>query len=132
MKELPKNYAHKEAEKKWQKYWEDEKIFAWDEEKPREENFVIDTPPPTVSGVLHMGHIFSYTQADFVARYQRMKGKNVFYPMGYDNNGIPTEQLVEKDLGINIKDVERKDFVQKCLEVVEKYKVLYENLRRSM
>ena len=57
---------------------------------------MIDTPPPTVSGMLHMGHVFSYTQADFIARFQRMIGKNVFYPIGFDDNGLPTERLVEK------------------------------------
>ncbi len=57
---------------------------------------MIDTPPPTVSGMLHMGHVFSYTQADFIARYQRMQGKTIFYPMGFDDNGLPTERLVEK------------------------------------
>lgn len=124
-------YNHQESEIKWQKFWEDNQIYAFskDSNKPI---YSIDTPPPTVSGKIHIGHIFSYTQAEVIARYKRMMWYNVFYPMGYDNNGIPTEQLVEKDLGINIKDVERKDFVQKCLEVVEKYKVLYENLWRSM
>jgi len=61
-----------------------------------------------------------------------MCGFNVFYPMGYDNNGIPTEQLVERELGINIRDVERKDFIAKCLDVADKYKVIYENLRKSL
>ena len=63
---------------------------------PREKTFVIDTPPPTVSGILHMGHIFSYTQADFVARYQRMSGKDLFYPMGFDDNGLPTSDWSKK------------------------------------
>ena len=132
MKELPKNYAHKEAEKKWQKYWEDEKIFAWDEEKPREENFVIDTPPPTVSGVLHMGHIFSYTQADFVARYRRMKGKNVFYPMGYDDNGLPTERLVEKVKKIRAHQMSREDFIKECKEVTAEARKEFHRLFESV
>jgi valyl-tRNA synthetase len=124
-------YNHQEAEKKRQQFWEENNIylFSKDTDKPI---YSIDTPPPTVSGKIHIGHIFSYTQAEIIARYKRMCGFNVFYPMGYDNNGIPTEQLVEKELGINIKDVERKDFIQKCLEVVEKYKVVYENLWKSM
>src|SRR5262249_54978791 len=96
MKSLPKNYDHKEAEARWQQAWEKSDVYHWRDDQPREQTFVIDTPPPTVSGVLHMGHIFSYTQADFVARYQRMIGKDVFYPMGFDDNGLPTERLVEK------------------------------------
>ena len=104
-------------------------MFSKDEKKPI---YSIDTPPPTVSGKIHIGHIFSYTQAEIIARFKRMSGYNVFYPMGYDNNGIPTEQLVEKELGINIKDIERKDFIEKCLDVVEKYKVIYSDLRKSL
>ncbi len=96
MRQLPKQYDHKEAEQRLQQEWEKTGVYAWDESQPRSNTFVIDTPPPTVSGVLHMGHIFSYTQADFIARYQRMKGKTVFYPMGFDDNGLPTERLVEK------------------------------------
>lgn len=124
-------YNHQESESKWQKYREEKQIFAFskDETKPI---YSIDTPPPTVSWKIHIGHIFSYTQAEIIARFKRMSGYNVFYPMGYDNNGIPTEQLVEKELWINIKDVERKDFIAKCLDVVEKYKHLYENLRKSL
>jgi len=90
-------YNPQESEKKWQAYREEKHIFAFspDETKPI---YSIDTPPPTVSGKIHIGHIFSYTQAEIIARYKRMSGYNVFYPMGYDNNGIPTEQLVEKEL----------------------------------
>jgi valyl-tRNA synthetase len=128
---MANKYNHQESEAKWQKYREDNQIYVFskDEKKPV---YSIDTPPPTVSGKIHIGHIFSYTQAEIIARFKRMSGYNVFYPMGYDNNGIPTEQLVEKELGINIKDVERKDFIVKCLDVVEKYKHLYENLRKSL
>lgn len=124
-------YSHQESEVKRQKYREDKQIFMFskDETKPV---YSIDTPPPTVSGKIHIGHIFSYTQAEIIARFKRMCGYNVFYPMWYDNNGIPTEQLVEKELGINIKDVERKDFIQKCLEIADIYKVKYENLRKSL
>ena len=71
-------YNHRDIEDKWQKTWHETGIYSWEEEMPRSETFVIDTPPPTVSGLLHMGHIFSYTQADFVARYQRMLGKTIF------------------------------------------------------
>jgi valyl-tRNA synthetase len=105
MKPLPKNYEHKEREKHWQRVCE--------------KTFVIDTPPPTVSGLLHMGHIFSYTQADFVARYQRMSGKDVFYPMGFDDNGLPTERLVEKIKGVRGTGMPRAEFVALCKEVVK-------------
>ncbi len=128
---MANKYNHQESEAKWQKHREEKQIFMFskDEKKPI---YSIDTPPPTVSGKIHIGHIFSYTQAEIIARFKRMSGYNVFYPMGYDNNGIPTEQLVEKELGINIKDVERKDFVAKCLDVVDKYKVIYSDLRKSL
>lgn len=128
---MASKYNHQESEKKRQSYREENQIFAFskDENKPV---YSIDTPPPTVSGKIHIGHIFSYTQAEIIARFKRMSGFNVFYPMGYDNNGIPTEQLVEKELGINIKDVERKDFIEKCLEVADKYKIKYENLWKSL
>ena len=119
MKPLPKNYDHKETEKRLQKLWEEKQVYAWEENQPRENTFVIDTPPPTVSGVLHMGHIFSYTQADFIARYQRMSGKTVFYPMGFDDNGLPTERLVEKEKKVRGRDMPRADFVNLCREVVQ-------------
>jgi len=84
--------------------------------------YSIDTPPPTVSGKLHIGHVFSYIQAELVARYKRMTGHNVYYPMGYDDNGIPTEMLVEKELGIDIKTTPRADFIDRCLEVTDTYR----------
>ncbi len=119
MKSLPKNYDHKEAEPRLQQEWEKSGVYAWDETQPRENTFVIDTPPPTVSGILHMGHIFSYTQADFVARYQRMSGKTVFYPMGFDDNGLPTERLVEKEKKVRGAAMPRAEFVSLCREVVK-------------
>ena len=96
---MANKYNFQESEAKWQKFWEDHQTNAFDiSDTNLEHIYSIDTPPPTVSGKLHIGHIFSYTQAEIIARYKRMKGFNVFYPMGYDNNGIPTEQLVEKEL----------------------------------
>jgi len=119
MKELPKKYNHKEAEKRWQTVWDENKTYKWHNDSARDKTFVIDTPPPTVSGLLHMGHIFSYTQADFVARYQRMKGKDVFYPMGFDDNGLPTERLVEKTKKVRATDMSREDFIELCEGVAE-------------
>jgi valyl-tRNA synthetase len=119
MKSLPKQYDHQAREKHWQEQWGKSDVYHFRDDQPREQTFVIDTPPPTVSGVLHMGHIFSYTQADFVARYQRMSGKDVFYPMGFDDNGLPTERLVEKTKNVRGNSMPRADFVSLCREVVQ-------------
>ncbi len=91
---LPKTLEFAEMEARLSAQWAKEKLYEFDENSPKEV-FAIDTPPPTVSGSLHVGHIFSYTQTDIQARYQRMKGKNVFYPMGWDDNGLPTERRVQ-------------------------------------
>ncbi len=80
--------------------WEDDGIYRFDRTKTRAEVFSIDTPPPTVSGSLHMGSVFGYVQTDSLARYRRMKGDAVFYPMGWDDNGVPTERRVENVYGI--------------------------------
>ncbi|MEW6295158.1 MAG: valine--tRNA ligase [Candidatus Diapherotrites archaeon] len=113
------NYNPKESEKKWAQYWEKEQIFKFDlnSEKPL---YVIDTPPPTVSGLIHVGHAFSYAQAEFIARYKRMKGFNVFYPFGFDDNGLPTEKFVERERKIKATEMPRKDFVKLCLEETAK------------
>ncbi|MGH3741106.1 MAG: class I tRNA ligase family protein, partial [Micromonosporaceae bacterium] len=79
-------------EEKWTHRWDEAGTYAFDRSKQRAEVFAIDTPPPTVSGALHVGHVFSYTHTDTVARFQRMRGKAVFYPMGWDDNGLPTER----------------------------------------
>jgi valyl-tRNA synthetase len=124
-----------EIEAKWQKIWNESDIYKWDSTKSREEIFSIDTPPPTVSGELHMGHVFSYTQADFIARFQRMIGKSVFYPIGFDDNGLPTERLVEKVKKIRAKDLSRQEFIKVCEEVVleteEKFRNTYKSLGLS-
>lgn len=91
---LPKSLEFKEMEGRLQSRWAEAGTYRYREQDPRPV-FAVDTPPPTVSGSLHVGHIFSYTQTDILARYQRMKGKNVFYPMGWDDNGLPTERRVQ-------------------------------------
>src|SRR5215813_14101437 len=95
MTQLPKQYAPKEVESKWRARWQEMGIYRWDPARPRNETFVIDSPPPTVSGSLHVGHVFSYTHQDLIARQRRMAGKNIFYPMGWDDNGLPTERRVQ-------------------------------------
>ena len=87
-------------EEKWTRRWDEQKTYAFDRSKPRSQVYAIDTPPPTVSGSLHIGHVFSYTHTDLVARYQRMRGKAVFYPMGWDDNGLPTERRVQHYFGV--------------------------------
>ena len=84
----------------WSNHWEKNGTYSFDRSKTRDEIFSIDTPPPTVSGSLHVGHVFSYTHTDAIARYQRMAGKEVFYPMGWDDNGLPTERRVQNFFGV--------------------------------
>lgn len=132
MKTLPDTYNHSEAEQRWQQAWEGNKVFRWESHLPREQTYVIDTPPPTVSGQLHMGHVFSYTQADFIARYQRMAGKTVFYPMGFDDNGLPTERLVEKEKKVRATDMSREDFIALCNGVSEEARKEFRNLFTSI
>ena len=92
---LPKHFAAIEAEKRWDDRWEAWGTYRYDPTRPRDETFVVDTPPPTVSGSLHIGHLFSYSHTDTVVRFQRMRGRNIFYPMGWDDNGVPTERRVQ-------------------------------------
>ncbi|MFP4500526.1 MAG: valine--tRNA ligase [Candidatus Hydrogenedentota bacterium] len=93
--DLPKKYKPHEVEEHWKQHWLDTGIYKWDATRGREETFAVDTPPPTVSGSLHVGHIFSYSHQDFIVRYQRMRGKNIFFPIGWDDNGLPTERRVQ-------------------------------------
>ena len=97
---LPEKPALEGLEAKWIARWEESGVYKFDRTRPRGEVFAIDTPPPTVSGSLHVGHVFSYTHTDLVARFQRMRGKAVFYPMGWDDNGLPTERRVQNYYGV--------------------------------
>ena len=97
---VPDRPALEGLEEKLSQRWADEKTYAFDENTTREQVYSIDTPPPTASGSLHVGHMFSYTQTDVIARYQRMTGKNVFYPLGWDDNGLPTERRVQNYYGV--------------------------------
>jgi len=100
MPQVPDKPSVDGLEEKWSVLWEDRDIYAFDRSKTRDEIFSIDTPPPTVSGSLHVGHVFSYTHTDTVARYRRMAGEEVFYPMGWDDNGLPTERRVQNYFGV--------------------------------
>jgi valyl-tRNA synthetase len=97
---VPDKPALEGLEHKWMARWESDAVYRFDRTRPRAEVFSIDTPPPTVSGSLHVGHVFSYTHTDVIARFQRMRGKAVFYPMGWDDNGLPTERRVQNYFGV--------------------------------
>ncbi len=128
---LDNKYDYKSKEKKWQEFWQENNIYKFNENcnKPV---FSIDTPPPTVNGKIHIGHIFSYSQAEFIARFKRMTGHNVFYPFGFDDNGLPTELLVEKEKNIKAYSVTREEFRKMCLETVDKYEKEFKDLFISM
>ncbi|MBS0235856.1 MAG: valine--tRNA ligase [Proteobacteria bacterium] len=133
---FPERYDSKAIEKKWQDWWLNNAVYNWNPDEPRERNFSIDTPPPTVSGMLHMGHIFSYTQTDFIARFQRMIGRNVFYPIGFDDNGLPTERLVEKIKDVRAAQMPRQAFIDLCQDVVqeaeEEFRILFRSIALSV
>jgi valyl-tRNA synthetase len=156
---LPKHFESAAAEARWHDAWDRADVYRWDPERPRAETFVVDTPPPTVSGSLHVGHVFSYTHADVVARYRRMRGDNVFYPMGWDDNGLPTERRVQNyfnvrcdprapvEKGLRVpqapektKDaprlVSRPNFIDLCLELTQEdekaFKALFRRLGLSI
>lgn len=128
---MNKKYEPEIAEAKWQNFWLEHGInkFSLDSERPV---YSIDTPPPTVSGKIHIGHIFSYTQAEVIARFKRMQGYNVFYPFGFDDNGLPTERLVEKEIEKKASDLPRKEFIDTCLTITEKYRHEFKKLWQSI
>lgn len=108
----------KSIENKWKAYWDENGIYKFDP-KTNKRIYKIDTPPPTVSGEMHIGHACSYSQQDFVARFKRMSGYEVFYPFGTDDNGLPTERLVEKTRGIKAKEMPRDAFIEVCIEFLK-------------
>lgn len=152
---VPDKPALEGLEVKWGKIWEDEQLYAFDATAvdSREQVFSIDTPPPTVSGHLHPGHVFSYTHTDTVARYQRMRGKKVFYPMGWDDNGLPTERRVQNYYGVRCDPslpydpdftppskpdpkrqvpISRRNFVELCVELTAVDEKTFQDLWRAV
>ena len=125
---LTEKYNFERIENQWKKFWEDKKLFKfrYDSQKLF---FVVDTPPPYVSADhLHAGHIMSYAQAEFIVRYKRMQGYNVFYPMGFDDNGLPTERFVEKKYKIDKGKIKRSEFIKICLKETKKGSLAYKKL----
>ena len=156
---VPDRAAPEGLEAKWGEAWEDQGTYAFDRSATREQVYSIDTPPPTVSGSLHIGHVFSYTHTDVVARYQRMMGKSVFYPMGWDDNGLPTERRVQNYFGVRVdatlpydpdfepphvggdgksikardqKPISRKNFVELCERLTQEDEAQFEALWRYL
>jgi valyl-tRNA synthetase len=140
-------------EAKWSAAWDRDDVYRFDRSAPRERVFAIDTPPPTVSGSLHVGHVFSFTHTDTIARYQRMRGKVVFYPMGWDDNGLPTERRVQNYFGVRCDpsvaydpdfapppepsakepvSISRPNFVELCLRLTETDEQAFEALWRTL
>ena len=123
---LDKKYDFKEKEIKWMNYWKDNNIYEFKQDK--REIYSIDTPPPTVNGKIHIGHIFSYSQAEMIARYKRLRGYNVFYPFGFDDNGLPSERLVEREQGKRAHEIGREEFNKLCFDTTDKYESDFKKL----
>ncbi|MBF6591921.1 MAG: class I tRNA ligase family protein, partial [Ktedonobacterales bacterium] len=132
---LPPHYDPATVEPRLQAFWREVGTYHFDRASAAPV-YSIDTPPPTVSGHLHLGHVYSYSHTDFIARYQRMRGHNVFYPMGFDDNGLPTERLVEQSRGVTALAIGRAAFSTQCLEVSEEaereYRALWQRLGLSV
>jgi len=128
---LTRQYEALAAERTIGQQWQDSDVYHFrpDGDAPV---YAIDTPPASVSGRLHLGHVYSYAHADFFARYRRMRGDNVFYPMGFDDNGLPTERLVERERGVRASEIGRAAFIRACLEVSAKVEAEYEALWRRL
>ncbi len=150
---VPDRAALEGLEQKWAAQWKADDTYAFDRTRPRSEVYSIDTPPPTVSGALHVGHVFSYTHTDLVARFQRMRGKCVFYPMGWDDNGLPTERRVQNYFGVRCDPslpydaeftppekpdpkrqlpISRPNFIDLCEQLVEEDEKVFEDLWRTL
>jgi valyl-tRNA synthetase len=150
---VPEKPALEGLEDKWSAQWKADDTYKFDRTQPRANVFSIDTPPPTVSGSLHVGHVFSYTHTDLVARFQRMRGKSVFYPMGWDDNGLPTERRVQNYYGVRCDPtlpydaefappekpdpkrqipISRPNFVELCERLVEEDEQVFESLWRTL
>ncbi len=152
---LPDKYDHLHSEQRWRDHWESLGLYAWDSSASREHTYSVDTPPPTVSGSLHIGHVFSYTQTDFQVRFQRMMGKSIFYPMGWDDNGLPTERRVQNTFGItcnpalpyhpdwtpsrdsqkkrqDYEDVSRQNFIEACQILTQEDERAFEQMWRKL
>ncbi|MDR1338327.1 MAG: valine--tRNA ligase [Rickettsiales bacterium] len=153
-KELDAKFEPAAIESRCVDYWEAKGVYKFDASKSRGKTFTIDTPPPTVSGSLHIGHIMSYSQADILARYQRMKGMNMFFPIGWDDNGLPTERRVQNYFNIKCdptvpydadfrpehkdkfdeppKPASRQNFIEACQILVEQDEKVFEDVFRRM
>ncbi|MFB6168085.1 MAG: valine--tRNA ligase [Haloferacaceae archaeon] len=116
-------YDPESVEPKWQERWVEEETYTYEGTAATDPNtvFSVDSPPPTVSGNLHWGHVYGFTLQDFAARYNRMAGREVFFPFGYDDNGIASERLTEDELGVRHQDYERHEFQELCREVCAEY-----------
>jgi valyl-tRNA synthetase len=132
---LTKRYDPKLVEPRLEEEWQSAGVYQYRAEHAGPV-YSIDSPPATVSGKLHLGHVYSYSHADFMARFFRMRGANIFYPMGFDDNGLPTERLVEKQLGITANQVGRTEFIRQCLQVSQEaekdYRALWQRLGLSI
>ena len=150
---VPEKPALEGLEDKWAATWEAEGTYAFTRPESRSQVFSIDTPPPTVSGSLHVGHVFSFTHTDLIARYQRMRGKHVLYPIGWDDNGLPTERRVQNYYGVRCDPsvpydpdytppakpdpkrqvgISRRNFVELCHELTRIDEIAFENLWRRV
>lgn len=150
--EVPDKPALEGLEAKWMARWETGGLYRFDRSRPRGEVYAIDTPPPTVSGSLHVGHVFSYTHTDVIARFQRMRGKAVFYPMGWDDNGLPTERRVQNYYGVRCDPslpydatfappdkpgrqpvpISRPNFIELCTRLTQEDEKAFEDLWRYL
>jgi valyl-tRNA synthetase len=148
---MPEKPSLEGLESKWAAYWHEHDTYRFDRTKSREEVYSIDTPPPTVSGHIHLGTAFGYIQVDAVARFQRMRGREVFYPMGWDDNGLPTERRVQNHYGVRCdpsvpyeagltvsanqngqRPISRPNFVELCRDLTAELEESFEQQWRTL